>query len=214
MRSIAFAVVIFAGVLACSSAAPQLNRFDLGWLDAILREAGQRNNTVRFGNNTVIISGVSNAHASTNDGTINPVPPSNQWNNNGYNGYNPWIRYPYNNGYYYYRTLPTENGEQIIEVPVSSSEESQEMAYDVSDDQSEEDVYHQEDQTVEDEEDEAEDEADDEAEDELDEEPEDAEEATNEEAEEVEDEVIDPEEEAVDAELEVIENELNAKESN
>ncbi|KAH8264997.1 hypothetical protein KR038_011916 [Drosophila bunnanda] len=206
MRSIAFAVVIFAGVLACSSAAPQLSRFDLGWLDAILREAGQRNNTVRFGNNTVIISGVSNAQANANDGTIRPSPPQNQWPN-------PWFnnRYPYNNGYYYYRTLPTENGVKIVEVPVSSSEESQEVAYDISGDQSEEDVYHQEDQTVEEDE---EDEELNEAEDELDEEPEDAEEATNEEADEVEDEVIDPEEEAVDAELEVIEKELIAKESN
>lgn len=203
MRSIAFAVVIFAGILACSSAAPQLSRFDLGWLEAILKEAG-RNSTVRFGNNTIIISGVSNAVASTNDGIINPTPPSNQWHNHGHNhGWNPWNnnRYPYFNGGYW-RASPNLNGEE----PLSSSEESQEVVYEISDEPSEEDVNSQEDQTAEDEEDEEIDEA----EHELNGESED----TIEEAQEVEDEEIDPEEEAVDAELEVIEKELAAKESN
>lgn len=210
MQSIAFALLIFAGILAYGNAAPQMN---LGWLQAVLAEAGQRNTTVKFGNNTVIITGVSNSVANSNQGNTTPSSPRNQWNNN-------W--YPYhNNGYY--RIMPTING-QIVEGPQSSAEESheisQEFSHEISQsyEESGEDQYHQEDQTEEDEDDNetdlSEDQLDDLEEDQLDkeEELEDGHDQSEEDNEN-EDELIDPEEDAIDQVLDDIEKEIAAREN-
>ncbi|XP_017006380.2 tripartite motif-containing protein 44 [Drosophila takahashii] len=210
MRSIAFAVVIFAAILAYSSAAPQLN---LAWLQGLLAEAGETNSTVKFGNNTVIISGVSNAHANANEGTIRPRPQPNQWNNNqGWNYYG----YPsYYNGYY--RMVPTVNG-QIVEGPQTSLEESQEISqevsheisHDLSDQESGEDQYSQEAEA-----DLLADKHDEEEEEQLDAEEygEEEGEPQTQEAEDEEDEQTDPEEDAADQALDVFEKELEAEEA-
>ncbi|KAH8379771.1 hypothetical protein KR009_007137 [Drosophila setifemur] len=206
MRSVAFAVLIFAGILATSQAAPQ--RIDLGWLESILRA----NSTVRFGNNTVIITGVANANANTNDGNIQPRPPHDQWNHqNNWNNY----RYPY---YYggYWRMVPQVNGE-VVEVPQSSEEVSHEISYDLTDEESGEDQLNKENAT---EEEEDEEQLDEEEEDHLQNEEDDeedysqadqSEDASDEAAEQEDEEEIDPEEEAADKELDDLEKDLPPK---
>ncbi|KAH8270269.1 hypothetical protein KR018_006452 [Drosophila ironensis] len=191
MRSLSLVVVILAGILACSNAAPQLNRFDLGWLQQILAEAGQYNSTVKFGNNTLIVSGISNAVANSNDGTIRPNPPTDQWNyNNQYGNY----RYPY---YYggYWRMVPTIDG-KIIEDTETSNEASLEHEYHLNDIESGEDT---EDMSEEDEEYEEGDNQEDEHED------------NSQETNHQEDAEDEPEEDAADQDLDSIEKELETK---
>ncbi|KAH8332237.1 hypothetical protein KR074_011257 [Drosophila pseudoananassae] len=202
MRSLILAVVVLAGILACTSAVPQFNRKQLAILETLLAEAGKINSTIRFGNNTIVASGIANAVANSNDGTIRPNPPQNQWgNNNNYNNYNNY-RYPY---YYggYWRTVNTVNGE-IVEDLDASQEGSYEESHELSDQESNEDSWSQEDETEED----------DDEEDEEDIHQENADEQGDESQEDEADEGQDLYEEAADMELDLLEKELNEKDNN
>ncbi|KAH8267766.1 hypothetical protein KR026_005101 [Drosophila bipectinata] len=202
MRSLILAVVVLAGVLACTSAAPQFHRKELALLETLLAEAAKINSTIRFGNNTIVASGIANAVANSNDGTIRPTPPENQWgNNNNYNNFNNY-RYPYYYGGGYWRTVNTVNGE-IVEDLDMTQEGSHEESHELSDQESGEDSWSQEDETEEDDE-----------EDEEDIHQENADEQGDESQEDEADEGQNLDEEAADMELDLLEKELNEQDNN
>ncbi|EDW26242.1 GL24714 [Drosophila persimilis] len=206
MRSLALAVVIFAGILAYSSAAPQITRGDLTWLENILRGLGSQNSTIRFGNNTLIVSGVSTASANVNPSPAEPHRPhhpNQSWGNwgPGYGGY--------------WRMVPSENGEIVEELENNNSYDSNDFAFDLAEDESVEDIIEEdqsdEDQSISDASSEAEDELDEEA----DEDEDDLEEGSDQEdVNESQDEEVDLEEDAADKELDEIESELPAEKTN
>lgn len=200
MRSLILAVVVLAGVLACTSASPQFNRRDLAFLETLLAEAAKINSTIRFGNNTIIASGIANAVANSNDGTIRPTPPENQWGNNNKN-YNHNYRYPY---YYggYWRMVDSANGEIVEDLDISQGE-SHEESHEMSDPESGEDIWSEEDETEED----------DDEEDTEDIHLENANEQGDESQEEA-DEEEDLLEKAADLELDALEKEINEKATN
>ncbi|XP_022211295.2 uncharacterized protein LOC111066763 [Drosophila obscura] len=193
MRSLAFAVVIFAGILAYSSAAPQITRGDLTWLENILRGLGSQNSTIRFGNNTLIVSGVSTASANVNPSPVEPHRPhyqNNPWGNNpgyGYGGY--------------WRMVPSVDGEIVEEPENSNSYDSNDFAFDLTEDETVEDIIEEDEYN--------EDQTSSEAEDELD-----GDDFGQEDMNESQDEEVDPEEEAADKELDDTESELPAEKEN
>lgn len=195
MRSLTLAVVVLAGVLAYTSAFPQFNRKDLAFLETLLAEAAKINSTIRFGNNTIITSGIANAVANSNDGTIRPTPPENQSGNNNKN-YNYNYRYPYFYGGYW-RKVDSPNGEIVEDLDISQGE-SYEESHELSDPESGEDIWSEEDESEGNDDEEDDDEDDDE---------ENTDEQGDESQEEA-DEQPDLLEEAADLELDALEKEL------
>ncbi|XP_034656742.1 uncharacterized protein LOC117894017 [Drosophila subobscura] len=203
MRSIAFAVVIFVGILAYSNAAPQINLGNLAWLENILRGLGSQNSTIRFGNNTLIVSGVSTASANVNPSQVEPHRHNHHTH--------PWSNYPgYGYGYGgYWRMVPSVDGEIIEEPENSQSYDSNDFAFDLSEDETVEGII-EEDQS---DEDHSFSDASSEAEDELGAEA-DEDQLDQEDVNESMDEEVDPEEEAADKELDDAESELPAEKTN
>ncbi|XP_034655593.1 putative uncharacterized transmembrane protein DDB_G0290641 [Drosophila subobscura] len=200
MRSIAFAVVIFVGILAYSNAAPQINLGNLAWLENILRGLGSQNSTIRFGNNTLIVSGVSTASANVNPSQVEPHRHNHHTH--------PLSNYPgYGYGYGgYWRMVPSVDGKIIGEPENSQSYESNDFAFEdetvegiIEEDQSDEDHSFSD--------------ASSEAEDELGAEA-DEDQLDQEDLNESMDEEVDPEEEAADKELDDAESELPAEKTN
>ncbi|EDW73172.1 uncharacterized protein Dwil_GK16789 [Drosophila willistoni] len=118
MRSFVVAVLFFAGILAYSNAIPQygLNEALIDLAKELAKE--DRNSTIKFGNNTVIITGIANSNANINRipnqrPQKNEQPSSNGWN------YGSWNYYP---GYGFWRTAVKQNETESIEDIMSMSD--------------------------------------------------------------------------------------------
>lgn len=122
MHIVSVVTLLLGSISAYSFASAQLNSNNLSGLSSALAQLAQqfanesRNNTIRVGNNSVIISGVSSANANAH---IDRLNGNKGWNNGyGYNGY-------YNNNGYggYWRGVPEDENLSAEEAALDAEEQ-------------------------------------------------------------------------------------------
>lgn len=160
MHTVSVVTLLLGSIFAYSMASPQFYGSNLAGLSTALAQlasqlaAQQRNETIKVGNNSVIVSGISSATANVNtDGNNRP-----HWNNNN-NGFNNGYYNGYYNGYGYngfWRGVPEEDNlseeeaalaeeeKQVAELSAEANQELPEDDEDVDQDDEQEEEHEEE----------------------------------------------------------------------
>lgn len=128
MHTVSVVTLLLGSIFAYSVALPQLHGSNLAGLSTALAQlasqlaAQQRNETIKVGNNSVIVSGVSSSTANVNtSGNNHPGWNDNNYNNGYYNGY--YNNYGYNG---YWRGISEEDN--LSEEEAALAEEEKQAA--------------------------------------------------------------------------------------
>lgn len=133
MHTVSVVTLLLGSIFAYSLASPQFYGSNLAGLSTALAQlasqlaAQERNETIKVGNNSVIVSGISSATANVNTDRHNR-PHFNNNNNGFYNGfYNGYYNGYYNNYGYngLWRGVPEEDN--LSEEEAALAEEEKEM---------------------------------------------------------------------------------------